>query len=292
GSTNTWVDSEPLFVIGNGSSSANTNNALTLTKKGLLGLNEDTPSYLMDLENDDLASRSIFIDHNNGASGAATQYAVYVDLDKTNSASTTTVYGLYAVTTNTGGTAYGTYGWANTDAPTAAAAYGVRAIADNDNGSGVAYGLYASVFSSTSIGAEYTGYFSGDVYTTGTYLPSDEGLKTRITPSATVMDKLMQLKIKNYEYKQGEYAHMKLPSGTRTGFMAQDVAKHMPELVKLTTQPAITKEEIEGGATPGEQVDFQAVDYAGMVPYLVKALQEQQTQIEALKAEIATLKQK
>jgi len=102
----------------------------------------------------------------------------------------------------------------------------------------------------------------------------------------------MQLKIYNYEYMHDAYPHMKLPKGNRTGFMAQDVMRVMPELVEKATQPAITKEEVEGGAKPGDEVDFQAVDYASMVPYLVKAIQEQQEEIEQLKAEIQALKNK
>ncbi|MEM6800546.1 MAG: tail fiber domain-containing protein [Bacteroidota bacterium] len=292
GSVSTWVDTDPVFVVGNGSSRSNTNNALTLTKGGFLGLNEATPSYLVDIENNDLSSRSIFIDHNNTSPSAPTNYGLYIDLDKTSATSTTTVYGGYAVSTNVGGTAYGLYGWANSDATNAGAAYGVRAITDNDGGTGVAYGLYASVFSSTSSGAEYAGYFAGNVFTTGNFLPSDESLKTRIAPSSPVMDKLMQLDIKTYEYKREAYPHMNLPKGIRTGFMAQNVAEVMPELVDKATQPAMTKEEVERGALAGDQVDFQAVDYASMVPYLVKALQEQQAEIEQLKAELDALKNK
>ncbi|MEO0472183.1 MAG: tail fiber domain-containing protein [Bacteroidota bacterium] len=292
GSVNTWVTGDPLFVIGNGTSSANRNNALTLTKGGLFGLNEDNPFYMMDIENDDLSSRTLFIDHNATASNAPTQYGVYIDLDKTNSASATTVYGGYAVTLSTGGTAYGIYGWGNSDASNAGAAYGVRAIADNDNGTGVTYGVYGSFFSSSSSGAKYAGYFAGNVFTTGTYQPSDFQLKNDVRPSGSVMDKLMQLQISNYTYKRDELPHMNLPKGERTGFVAQNVAEVMPELVEKATQPEITEEEVAGGATPGAQVDFQAVDYAGMVPYLVKAIQEQQAEIQALKAEIQALKDK
>ncbi|MCI4669025.1 MAG: tail fiber domain-containing protein [Bacteroidia bacterium] len=292
GSKSIWNDADPLFVIGNGTSNIARNNAFTLLKNGQVGLNDATPNYFLDMENDDISSRSIFIDHNATSTSSPTQYGVYVDLDKTNTASSTTIYGFYTSTLNAGGTAYGVYGWGNSDASNAAAAYGVRAIADNDNGTGVVYGMYASFFSSTSTGAEYAGYFAGNVFSTGSYLPSDLNLKSDIRPSQSALGKLLQLQISNYSYRTEDFPDMNLPKGTRTGFMAQDVAKLMPELVQKATAPAATEEELEAGATQTTDVHFQAVDYAGMVPYLVKAIQEQQAQIEALKAEIQDLKKK
>ncbi|MEO0895922.1 MAG: tail fiber domain-containing protein [Bacteroidota bacterium] len=292
GSINTWVGDDPLFVIGNGTSNSNRNNALTIRKDGRIGLNDPVPTYFLDMENNDISTRSIYIDHNATLSSSSTQYGVYIDLDKTSASSTTTSYGVFVSQLNEGGTSYGLYGSSNTDATGSQAAYGVRALADNDNGTGVAYAVYASASDagSTSTGVVYAGYFSGNVFTTGSFLPSDQNLKSNIAPTSSVLDKVLQLQISNYTYNRDLYPHMNLPKGQRTGFMAQDVAKLMPELVEQATQPAITQEEIEGGAVPGEEVNFQSVDYAGMVPYLVKAIQEQQAQIEELKAEIQQLK--
>ncbi len=47
GDPNSWVDTDPLFVIGNGSSNANRNNAFTIQKDGKIGFNEVNPSYFL-----------------------------------------------------------------------------------------------------------------------------------------------------------------------------------------------------------------------------------------------------
>jgi len=292
GSTGAWSSSDPILSVGNGTSNFSRNDAFTIIKSGRVGINDATPEYLVDVENDDLSTRSIYVDHNATSSSAGSQYGVFVDLDKSYAtANSTFTYGLYADSRNDGGYAYGIYSFGTSLATNGSNAYGTRAVANNDNGTGSAYGVYASFFTSTATGPDYAGYFAGNVYTTGSYLPSDRGLKGNIQISGAVLPKLMQLPIKTYTYQRDTYPDMNLPKGLRTGFMAQDVAQLMPELVTKATQPAATPEELELGATQTEDVHFQAVDYTGMVPYLVKAIQEQQEQIEALKAEIEILKQ-
>ena len=60
---------------------------------------------------------------------------------------------------------------------------------------------------------------------------------------------------------------------TKVGFIAQEVKEAMPNVVT---------------GTDGQK--DMAVDTTGIVGHLVKAIQEQQTQIEALQSEINTLK--
>jgi Chaperone of endosialidase len=53
GSTTTWQASDPLFVIGNGSSNALRSNAVTVLKNGCVGLQAVTnPTYALQLPND------------------------------------------------------------------------------------------------------------------------------------------------------------------------------------------------------------------------------------------------
>lgn len=63
-------------------------------------------------------------------------------------------------------------------------------------------------------------------------------------------------------------------AGTHMGFIAQEVQKVLPGVVSISEATSRTP-----GGTLG-------VDYAGMVPTLVKALQEQQAQIRAQQAQI------
>lgn len=291
GSATAWSSNDPVFVVGNGTTNFTRNNAFTILKDGRVGINDATPEYLFDLENDDLSTRGIYLDHNATTASAGSQYGVFVDMDKTYATENSTfAYAGYFDSRNDGGYAYGIYAFGTSISSGIGSAYGVRAVANNDNGTGSVYGIYASLFTSTSTGAEYAGYFSGDVYTTGSYLPSDENLKNdvRLT-NDSALAKLVDLPVENYTYKNEVYKDMRLPRGLRTGFTAQNVEKVMPELVQTATQPAPTKEEVELGAQPMDELQFKAVDYTGMVPYLVKAIQELKEENDLLNSRIIAL---
>lgn len=292
GSATSWVFDDPLFVIGNGYLS-NRNNAITLTKRGFLGLNTASPSHLFHLENADLSNRSIFINHDKSGLSTSPEFGLYIDLDKTSVNSTTNAFGAYSLVLCEGGAAYGTYGYAkHSSFNSGLGAYGVRAISENDGGTGVSYAVFASLAPSSSSGAEYAGYFNGDVFSTGAFIPSDEQLKRKIKDADPALEKIMQLRLLSYEYKSESYPHMRFPKGQRMGFIAQNVQKVMPELVKKATMPSTSEEEVKLGMPAGEEIDFLAVDYSSMIPYLVKALQEQQAEIEQLKEELNALKNK
>ena len=134
------------------------------------------------------------------------------------------------------------------------------------------WGLYAYA---TTLG--YAAYFSGNVYCTGSYLPSDEKLKENIQPMQNTLEKLMSLDVKTYFFKQ-EYPEMNLPDSRQYGFTAQNIEEVFPELIKLN--PAKGKEQ---------PIEFKAVNYIGLIPVLTEAIQEQQKEIEAKDARIDDL---
>jgi hypothetical protein len=100
---------------------------------------------------------------------------------------------------------------------------------------------------------------------------SDIRLKTNIQPTTKGLTDLMQIEVKDYRYKDD-------PAKLQTGFIAQQVYEHYPNAV-----------------TPGgEDVKTNPwmMDYGKMTPLLVKAVQEQQAQIEELKAQNEALQNK
>ncbi len=116
------------------------------------------------------------------------------------------------------------------------------------------------------------GQFDGN---TGVYTSlSDERLKTNIQPLESVLPKLMSVQAKRYEFKHD-------PGHKQTiGFIAQELQQKFPEYVAVHTAN-------DGNPIVENQL---GVDYAGMSVVAIKAIQEQQAQIEALKAEIAALR--
>ncbi|MDB4730470.1 tail fiber domain-containing protein [Akkermansiaceae bacterium] len=99
---------------------------------------------------------------------------------------------------------------------------------------------------------------------------SDERLKENIKPLTGSLDKVLALNPVSYTWKENG-DHIK------AGFIAQEVEKVLPEYTDTEDDEMKTK-SITGGMT------------AGYIAVLTKAIQEQQTQIEALQSEINLLK--
>lgn len=287
GTESSWTSTDPLFEVGNGISNTNRNNAFTIRKDGRVAINDATPDYLLDIENPGISQRSLYINHDI-TSSSSTMYGIYVDADNS-TANSGTSYGAYLSLTNNNDDAYGLYSLAFCDATDASPAYGIRAYVDNDNGTGWTYAVYGSVSGTTS-GTKYGGYFNGDVYTNGSYLPSDRKLKTEIREAGSALPRIMNLPVATYQYRTADFPHMNLPAGQRVGFLAEDVKLLFPELVKHSIQPKPEEEELEGRQSGETDLAFDAVDYASLVPYLVKSIQEQQQLIEDLETEVTELR--
>jgi hypothetical protein len=104
---------------------------------------------------------------------------------------------------------------------------------------------------------------------TGAYTTiSDKRLKTNIRDYAGTLADVMKIEVKSYQRLNADK--------TEIGLMAQDVIKFFPEIVYYNSNDK------------GEQ--FYTVDYSRVGVIAIKAIQEQQKEIEQLKTEIAELK--
>ena len=108
---------------------------------------------------------------------------------------------------------------------------------------------------------------------------SDVRIKQNIRPVKSALDKLSALKPCHFEYidKVGK---------VKTGFIAQEFETVFPGHI---VEEAHVPEEYKDVIPEGEKL--KGID-ADLVPYLVKAIQEQQAIIEDLKARIETLESK
>lgn len=231
-------------------------------------------------------------------------------------------YGVRTIAQN--GTSGGGYVWGTYSSGTVNAsggfAYGVQAFGTIVQGGGFAYGVYGAgkgvdnngfsfgVYGEADSAAAqyaiygivqpgnpsaYAGYFSGNVYCTGAYQPSDRKLKNNIQPLTGALDLISRLNPSTYTYKTDQYRQMNLPEGTQYGLIVDEVAQVLPGAVKKTTQPP-TFEMIDGkqGKQLTPAVDFSALNYTEMIPILIAGMKEQQKTIEELKKEIEELKKK
>lgn len=101
--------------------------------------------------------------------------------------------------------------------------------------------------------------FNGDVKVT-----SDKRLKANIVSLGATLSKLLQIDGKSYIMKKDEREKQKI------GLLAQDIEKVFPELVS-------------------ESNGIKSVNYQGLVPVLINALKEQQSEIDELKSMVLDL---
>lgn len=206
---------------------------------------------------------------------------------------------------------YGSYNYI--DVKPAVSGGSVRGVSSIVTGSGSpssAYAIYGeiegsvqgSTNSTNAASTLWAGYFKGGagVYSDVGFLSgSDRDLKEEIKELKNALTKLKKLKPKTYKLKKdngkGELNH---------GFIAQDVQEIFPGLVQLVPQPGesrievIRKEEIIKGEDGEEDIvipeqtvirqdmdgkPLLAMNYQGIIPIAVAAIQEQQVEIEDLK---------
>jgi hypothetical protein len=117
----------------------------------------------------------------------------------------------------------------------------------------------------------YKLYVAGAAYSTGGWNPSDARLKEKIAPIEGALSSVLALRGISFEWRRNEFPDMGLPEGRHYGFVAQDVERVLPEVVK------------EG---PGGD---KAVAYNEIIPVLVESLRELNAENESLKQRIEAL---
>lgn len=177
--------------------------------------------------------------------------------------------------------------------------YGVRGEAANGmqsygvygtaTGAIVNYGVYGKA---SGPGTNWAGYFSGSVYTTGSYQSSDERLKKNIQniDNTDVLTRILELRPVSYEFlTEDELIDQELPAlnakeGIHIGLLAQELEAQFPELV------TDVEHVLNGDPTPSQTVTTKAINYSELTVALLAAVQKQQVELETLKAEIEELK--
>ena len=103
---------------------------------------------------------------------------------------------------------------------------------------------------------------------------SDRRYKTNIEDLAPAMDKIMHLRPVKFDYLEEQDGERSTDPRqlNRTGLIAQELLEVVPEAVYYM-----------------ETDDIYTVDYTVLIPFLIKTVQEQQVQIEALRSDIQTL---
>jgi Chaperone of endosialidase len=104
-------------------------------------------------------------------------------------------------------------------------------------------------------------------------LPSDLRLKTNIANFGNAIDLIQKLRPKTFNYDITKFPDLGFEKELQYGLIAQEVEQTLPTLVRNTQFP--------------NKQQFKTVNYTGLVPILIKAMQEQQSEIEQLKAKLS-----
>lgn len=183
----------------------------------------------------------------------------------------------------------GAYGHASNSLVMSAGVYAHTTL--NTAGMGFNYGIYTN----SPVGpGNLALYADGDVFINGTgtispspWIVSDARFKKDVVGIQNAMEMLKKFRPTQYHHKSKNSWGMNFDDRLSYGFIAQEVEKDFPELVKEQRKP-LTKDE--KGNILTEEITFKAVNYTALVPMLVKGVQEQQAEIESQSSALNTLK--
>ena len=110
--------------------------------------------------------------------------------------------------------------------------------------------------------------------------------QTNITSVGTVLPSLMNMQCVKYNLKTD-------PGNTKIGFIAQDWETNFPEVVDEQSDMVLESDGSIGMAHSSESTTIvKGMSYTETIPYLLKAIQEQQELIETLQTKVAALEAK
>lgn len=115
-------------------------------------------------------------------------------------------------------------------------------------------------------------FVNGDIGLTGMVSQtSDRRAKRDIMDSKYGLAELLQLSPKTYFYDTEKFAELEFPTEKQVGLIAQEVGTLIPEAVK---QGHVVVQE------NGQPIELMGVQYTQLIPVLISAIQEQQSQID------------
>lgn len=163
----------------------------------------------------------------------------------------------------------------------------------NAIGSNINYGVYGNTASNvcgTTGCVSAAAFFNGDVYcTTNNYYPSDATFKDNIQPLSNNLNVIKSLNPKSFTFRNSQFPNINLPRGTQSGLIAQDVQNILPNLIGHFKVPGQI-DSLGVMDTTGTSATYLAINYAGLIPYLIGAVKEESHTVDSLNNLIDTLR--
>lgn len=135
-------------------------------------------------------------------------------------------------------------------------------------------------------------------YTGNLTQTSDINLKENIKPISSGLDVVLELEPLSYNYKwSNNGVGMQLSKNQHYGLIAQDVEEILPALVQKNIHKYQVQENNPDAMTPDgsenmvtKEFEYKSLNYTELIPFLIKAIQEQQEMIDAQQKELDALK--
>jgi endosialidase-like protein/trimeric autotransporter adhesin len=273
--TTTWELTEPLLIVGNGTSTTDIKNALVILKNGNTGIGFNHPEATMEIARGTggfgtaAFHGTTHISHFN----YSTDEDTYIRAGKDNR---------NVIINDIPGGKVG-IGMSAPNAPLSFAnitgnkislyegilnsqyGFGVQAsqlqIYSDGPGSKITFGYYNSGIYTEKM---YLNNSNGHLIVSGTDYPSDARYKKQITRLQNPIEKIMAINGVEYYMRTNEFPSKHFDTKLHVGLIAQEVEKVLPQVVQT------------------DKDGYKAVDYAKVVPLLVEGIKEQQKQIDAL----------
>ncbi len=163
-------------------------------------------------------------------------------------------------------------------------AIGKQAQAQGNNSIAIGYSTYNGTANKIRLGNSSITIIEGQVAFSN---PSDERFKYNITDNIPGLEFIKRLRPVQYNFDRAKYSEYTMQSEIakntnkmESGFLAQQVEKVAKEL----------NYNFDGIHTPQNESDIYSLSYSTFVVPLVKAVQEQQAQIEKQQKDIEELK--
>ena len=119
----------------------------------------------------------------------------------------------------------------------------------------------------------------------GFHTYSDERLKENITNISGALDKVALMNGVTFNWIDADNRGSG-DTGTQFGVIAQNMLTVDPELPSLHPDPLATQEDIDNDEL---DTDYYSMDYSRITPFLIEAVKELKTKLEAAEARIKTL---
>jgi hypothetical protein len=186
-----------------------------------------------------------------------------------------------------------TNGYAAIEGATNGAGIAMRGLSTNNSDATATSGSRPLSSHPDAIGSDlgFGGLFLNDLGFTGNiYNLSDERIKKDIITIDSAMEKIMGIKGVTFKYDYQKYnKNGIIDNKTYYGFLAQNIKEILPHAVAEKMIPTTQAKSRQKSDDMGME-KLNVVNYQAIIPVLVEAIKEQQSQIETLKIAVERLK--